>query len=102
MGRLFAMIGHDGPKGPELRKQHRAAHLAGLEDLGAVGKLAHAGPLLDEAGNPVGSLVVFEAADLAEAQRRAAEDPYVTEGVFEVHRVFETRAVFGDRAHTRD
>lgn len=98
MSRLFAIVGTDGPSGAELRRQHRAAHLASLEELDKAGKIVHAGPLLDADGAPVGSLIVFEAADLAEAQRRAAADPYVLEGVFATHAVFETRAVLGDRA----
>ena len=92
------MVGHDGARVAELRKQHRPAHLASLEELGRAGRIAHAGPLLDAAGSPVGSLVVFEAADLEEAQARAAADPYVVEGVFERYSVLETRAVLGDRA----
>lgn len=91
---LFAFIGHDGPSGPELRKLHRPAHLEGLEGLAAADRIVHAGPLLDEGGAPVGSVIVFEAGDLAEAKQIAARDPYVTEGIFERHTVHETKAVF--------
>ncbi|MGH0028767.1 MAG: YciI family protein [Myxococcota bacterium] len=91
---VFAFIGHDGPRGAELRKQHRPAHLAGLEGLAQAGRIVHAGPLLDEDGAPVGSLVLFEADDLASARAVAARDPYVVEGVFERHAVNETRVVF--------
>jgi uncharacterized protein YciI len=92
---LFAFIGHDGPTGGELRKQHRPAHLEGLSGLADAGRIVHAGPLLDESGAPVGSVVVFEAGDLAEAREIAARDPYVTRGVFERHTLHETKAVFG-------
>lgn len=91
---LYAMIGRDGPRGAELRKLHRPAHLAGLEGLEAAGRIRHAGPLLDDAGAPLGSLVVFEAASLDEARGVAARDPYVVEGVFASHEVLETRVVF--------
>lgn len=91
---LYALIGRDGPNGAELRKRHREAHLAGMEPLDAAGRIRHAGPLRDESGAPCGSLVVFEASDLAAAQAQAAGDPYVTEGVFESHEVFETVVVF--------
>ena len=91
---LFALIGHDGPRGPELRKLHRPAHLEGLEAIAAEGRVRHAGPLLDPAGNPVGSLILFEAESLAAAQAIADGDPYVTEGVFERHSVHETKTVF--------
>lgn len=91
---LFVMIGRDGPRGAELRKLHRPAHLEGLEGLEQAGKIRHAGPLLDEAGAPVGSLIVFEADDLAAAQAQAARDPYVVEGIFGSHEVLETKVVF--------
>lgn len=91
---LFAFIGHDGPRGPELRKQHRPAHLEGLQKLADAGRIVHAGPLLSPAGAPVGSLVLFEAEDLAAARAIAARDPYVVEGVFARHTVHETKPVF--------
>jgi uncharacterized protein YciI len=91
---LFAMIGRDGPRGPELRKAHRPAHLAKLEQLAREGRVVYAGPLLGPEGGPCGSLVLFDAPDLEAAQAFAAGDPYVTGGVFESHEVVETRRVF--------
>jgi uncharacterized protein YciI len=92
---LYALIGYDGPRGAELRKLHRAAHLEGIDELFAEDRIHHAGPLLDEAGAPVGSLILFEAETLAAARQIAAADPYVTEGIFERHEVYETRVVRG-------
>jgi uncharacterized protein YciI len=90
---LFALIGRDGPRGAELRRLHRPAHLAGVEPLAEAGRVVHAGPLLAEDGSPCGSLILFEARDLAEARAIAARDPYVVEGVFASHEVLETRRV---------
>jgi hypothetical protein len=90
----FVMIGHDGPRGLELRKVHRPAHLAGLEPLANAGRIRHAGPMLGDDGAPIGSVVVFEAASLAEAQAIAARDPYVTQGIFARFEVRETAVVF--------
>jgi uncharacterized protein YciI len=91
----FLYVGHDGPRGRELRAVHRPAHLACLEDLARAGQIRHAGPLLDDAsGEPIGSVILFEAADLAAARAFAARDPYVTEGVFARWEVRETRVVF--------
>jgi uncharacterized protein YciI len=90
----FVMIGHDGPRGAELRKVHRPAHLAGLEPLAAASRIRHAGPMLGDDGAPVGSVVLFEAESLAEARAIAARDPYVTEGVFARYEVHETAVVF--------
>lgn len=90
----FAFLGRDGARGLELRVLHRGAHLAGIEGLDRQGRIFHAGPLLDEAGQPCGSLILFEAGGLAEAREIAARDPYVVEGIFEHYEVFETRVVF--------
>src|SRR5262245_9471068 len=90
----FAFIGHDGPRGLEVRGLRRPPHLAGLAELGRTGRIRHAGPILGEDGAPLGSLVVFEAADLAEARGIAARDVYVTEGIFARYEVRETMAVF--------
>ena len=92
----FILIGHDGPRGRELRTLHRPAHLAGLEPLASAGRIRHAGPLLGDDGAPVGSVVLFEAPSLAEARAIAARDPYVTEGIFARYEVRETTAVFSD------
>jgi uncharacterized protein YciI len=90
---LYVFIGQDGPRGLELRKLHRPAHLAGIERLAARGHVRFAGPLLDESRSPTGSLVIFEAESLDAARAIGAADPYVTEGVFESWRVHETLAV---------
>jgi len=90
---LYAMIGWDGPDGAARRKLHRPAHLEGLEPLAAAGRIRHAGPLLDAAGAPLGSLVIFEADDLDAARQQAARDPYVSQGVFARHEVHETKVV---------
>ncbi|HKE12121.1 MAG TPA: YciI family protein [Myxococcota bacterium] len=91
---LFAWIGYDGPRGAELRKLHREAHLANLAPLDAAGRVVHAGPLLGEDGSPLGSLILFEAADLPAARAFAAQDPYVVGGVFERYEVHPTRVTF--------
>ena len=91
---LFVLIGRDGPRGAELRPRHRPKHLAHLQPLADAGRVVFAGPLLDDAGAPCGSVVVFDAADLATARRLAAGDPYVAEGVFGTWEVFATTRVF--------
>ena len=40
------------------------------------------------------AMVVFEAESLEAARAQAAADPYVVEGVFGSHEVFETLVVF--------
>jgi len=90
----FIWIGRDGPRGAELRALHRPAHLAGLEPLSAEGRIRFAGPLRDPEGQPVGSVVILDAADLEQARAIAARDAYAREGVFASWEVFETTVVF--------
>jgi uncharacterized protein YciI len=90
---LFALIGRDGSDGVALRKLHREAHLNNLQTLVEQGRLTYAGPLRDESGTPCGSVVLFEAADLAAARAFAQSDPYTLHGVFQTVEVFETLKV---------
>lgn len=71
---LFVMNGTDKPDSLELRKATRAAHLEWIESLGDRVKLA--GPVLNDAGAPSGSLIIIEATDLADAEATFANDPY--------------------------
>lgn len=77
---LFALLCTDKPNNLELRMKVRADHLAYLGRL--ENKLKAAGPFLDEAGNPCGSLVIIEAENRAEAESMAACDPYASAGLF--------------------
>lgn len=79
----FVLIAHDGPDGPARRHQHRDAHLAYLADLDRAGRILLAGPIRnDQEDASVGAVIVFEAADLADAQRLVQQDPFVRGGVF--------------------
>jgi hypothetical protein len=90
----FIYIGHDGPRGEELRKIVRDRHIASLEGLEAQGRIVYAGPLRDASGKPSGSVIIFEAEDLATAKELAKNDPYTSEGVFERVDVYESMQVF--------
>ena len=91
---LFVLIGRDGPNGLALRKRHRDAHLANLQPLVDAGRVRFAGPMRTDDGNPCGSVVVFEATDLAAARAFAETDPYLVQGVFDSLEVRETLQVF--------
>ena len=89
---LVALIAKDKPGHLEVRKANREAHLA----YGAnSGKLAMAGPLLDEAGEMCGSLILLDVADMAEAEVWAANDPYATAGLFASVTLNEWKKVIG-------
>ena len=88
----FAIIGRDGPDGATKRPLHRPAHLNRLEALAREGRLILAGPFTDQSG----SLVVIEAASLAEAEAFAQEDPYTIHGVFQQTEVHPFKQVLPD------
>lgn len=80
---LFVMIGKNGPDAVAKRGAVRPRHLEHLKALDRDGRIALAGPLLEEDGaTPCGSLVVLEAESYEAARAVVEADPYVTDGVF--------------------
>lgn len=80
------------------RERARPAHIEHLDRLDEAGRLRHAGPLLNDAGEAVGSLIILEADSLAEAKATFARDPYLVDDVFGICEVLETKAVFPRQA----
>ena len=80
---LFALLCKDKPDHIQVRLDNRPDHVAFLKTLNEAGTLKFAGPFLGDDGKPVGSLVVIEAADKAEAARIGSDDPYAKAGLFE-------------------
>ena len=85
---LYAIMGEDSPQSLDRRKAARPAHLQRIEALRDEGRLVIAGPHpAIDSPDPgpagfTGSLIVAEFPSLEDAKRWAAEDPYVTAGVF--------------------
>lgn len=79
---LYALICKDKPDSLDVRMDARPDHVAFLQALNAAGQLKLAGPFLDDAGKPCGSLVVVEAADRDAAWTLAAGDPYAKAALF--------------------
>lgn len=76
---LIALIARDKPGALQTRLDNRDAHIAYLKGSGVV---SQAGPLLDDAGQMCGSLVVLDVADMAAAEAWVAGDPYGKAGLF--------------------
>jgi len=76
---LIALFAHDKLGALQVRKDNRADHLAYIDATGAV---SQAGPLLDEAGEMAGSLVILDLPDMAAARDWAENDPYAKAGLF--------------------
>ncbi|MDG2341205.1 MAG: YciI family protein [Paracoccaceae bacterium] len=89
---LIALIARDKPGALEVRKANRDAHLAYIEKTGVV---AQAGPLLSDAGEMCGSLVILDVNDMAAAQSWAENDPYANAGLFSSVELIAWKKVIG-------
>lgn len=79
---LFVIRNIDKPNSGSLRAANRPTHLAYLDQIAPVLKLA--GPFLGDDGETmIGSLWIVEAKDKAEAMRLVEADPYAKAGLFE-------------------
>lgn len=84
----YAILSEDVENSLEKRLQARPAHLERLQELKDQGRLLLAGPHpAIDAEDPgpagfIGSLVVAEFSSRADAEAWAADDPYVTAGVY--------------------
>lgn len=87
----FAVICRDKPGALPVRMENRAAHLAYVEETGAV---FIGGPLLED-GQMAGSMLVLDVADMAAAQDWAANDPYAKAGLFGSVTINEWKKVIG-------
>jgi uncharacterized protein YciI len=92
---LFVITAIDKPGALAVRLEHRPAHLAYMADHADMVKLA--GPFLTAAdgGEPYGSMLIVEAADLAAAEAFAASDPFALAGLFASARVEPWRITVG-------
>jgi uncharacterized protein len=80
---IYVLTCKDKPGHQDIRPKTRPAHLEYLNRLNEEGRLKFAGPFLDDAGQPVGSMIAVEADDKPAAESIAAGDPYSKAGLFE-------------------
>jgi hypothetical protein len=88
----FVLQCFDKPKSLELRMATRPSHLDYVDRSGM--KILIAGPMLSDAGEPVGSLFLLEADDVAAVRRFSDADPYTRAGLFERVEIRGFRTVF--------
>lgn len=88
----YVLICKDAPGKLAVRKANREAHLAYAGESGVV---TLGGPLLDEAGEMIGSMIVLDVASRAEAEGFAAADPYALAGLFQSVEIHAWRRVIG-------
>jgi len=92
----FALLCLDKPDSLPVRLAAREAHLAYLA--GYAQEVRLAGPLLDDKGDPAGSLIVLEAPDIAAARALSAGDPYTLAGLFQKVDIHPLRITLGPLA----
>lgn len=78
---LVALMALDKDGAAEVRKANRDDHIAYLKASG--GAIFMAGPMLDNAGGMIGSLIVLDVADMDAARAWADADPYAKAGLFQ-------------------
>jgi uncharacterized protein YciI len=76
----FAIIARDRTDAGTLRADTRPRHLDHLRSI--KDRITVAGPIDDESGQPVGSIIIAEFDDLAAARAYASADPYAEAGLF--------------------
>ncbi len=89
---MYAIYCTDKPGGAAPRRANREAHLAYVRRI--ADRVVLAGPLLSDAGEMVGSLLVLDMESRAEVEAFAADDPYCRAGVFESVVIRPFRQVF--------
>lgn len=85
----------DKPHAEELRAETRAVHLDHVRAAGD--RVLLGGPLLDDAGTPIGSLLIVDFDSRKDALEFAARDPYAQAGLFASVAVTLWRQVFPER-----
>ncbi|WP_375264537.1 YciI family protein [Planktotalea sp.] len=89
---LIALMAKDKEGALQIRLDNRPVHVAHINDSGVV---LHAGPLLDDAGEMCGSLVILDVEDMAAAEDWAANDPYAKAGLFASSELIRWNKVIG-------
>jgi uncharacterized protein YciI len=89
---LIALIARDKSGALPVRMENRAAHLQYIEDTGCV---VQAGPLLDDHGDMIGSLIILDVAEMNDANEWAANDPYKKAGLFDDVELIAWKKVIG-------
>jgi uncharacterized protein YciI len=93
---LYLVVAHDGTAAgaKERRAAARPSHLEGATARFDAGGMPIGGAILDAAGAMIGSAMVVEAADEAEARAIVENDPYTKQGVWVRYDVWPFKRAF--------
>ncbi len=87
-------LDHEGPEPAQLREDLAQAHFAHIET--AMDKILIAGPLKNEDGIAIGSMLVFNVESEAEARELLAQDPYAGAKIWKTVEVRKFLTAAGD------
>lgn len=90
---LVALMAYDKEGALELRLANRDVHVAYLKESSNL--VQQAGPLLNDAGDMCGSLIILDVESFNEAQDWAAGDPYAIAGLFRSVTLIPWKRVIG-------
>ena len=76
----FILIARDKPGALTIRQAIRPQHLEYLKSISAY--IVFAGPIIDKAGEPCGSVIVYDVTDREIATHLIENDPYAKAGLF--------------------
>lgn len=96
----FILLCHDKADSLPLRQETRERHLDYIAGKGSAVLLA--GPILDDNGQPAGSMLLIDAEDAEAARSFAQADPYAEAGLFENVDIKPYRIVTGALAPDAD
>ena len=85
---FFAVVAKDHPGSSKVRAQTKARHSTHLDGAAEGLRVLQTGPLLDENGAEIGSLLILEAEAMTTVQAFMSVDPYAQAGLFahvEIH-----------------
>jgi len=80
----FLLIAYDGsdPEAMERRLKIRGEHLEKITGLKKTGEFLSGGAILDDEGNTIGSMIVYEFPDRKALDERLKDEPYFTKGIW--------------------
>ena len=90
---LVTLLDGTDAEAPARRAATRPAHLGGLKDNVANGKLIFGGPVFNDAQQPIGSFIVADCKDRAELDAMIANDPCTKGNVWQKVEVKPIRLV---------
>jgi uncharacterized protein YciI len=80
----FLLLAYDGTDSaaPERRLKIRQEHLDKISNLKKSGEFLFGGAILNDEGNMIGSMILYEFPDRATLDERLKDEPYITTGVW--------------------